>query len=80
MVVLLHVVGEFGELLRGHAQGFGGVRAHRWDDLLVEIFDEFGDLFFQALGSVADGLADTCRSVFDLAVEVVHGAPRDDWA
>ena len=80
MRVLLHVVGELGKFFGGHAQGFGGVRAHRRDHFVVEILDEFGNLFFQTFGGVADGLADPCRGVFDLAVEVLHSAPRDDWA
>ena len=55
--VLFHVVGEGGELLRGHAQGLGRMRAHRGHDLVVQILDEFRDLLFQTFGGLVDGLA-----------------------
>jgi len=71
---LLHVVGEFGEFFRSRAQGFGGMLPHGGNDFVIQILDEFRDLFFQALGGVGDGLADACGSVFDFAIEVVHGS------
>ena len=75
--MLVHVVCEFRQLLRGDSQGFGGVRADGRHNLVVEVLDEFRNFFLQALGRVVDRLADTGRRVFDLAVEVGHGTPRD---
>ena len=75
--MLFHVVGKLGEFFGGHAQGSSGMGADGGDDLVVEIFDELGNLFFQTFGGGADGLADARRGVFDLAVEVGHDVPRD---
>ena len=78
--MLLHVVGELGELLRGDAQSLGGVGAHGGDDFVVEVLDEFGDFFLEAFGGIADGLAHTGRRLFHLAVEVGHDAPHENAA
>ena len=63
MLVMLHVVGELRELLRGDTQRFRRVRAHRRHYFVVQILDEFRDLFLQAIGSIVDGLAYTGRRV-----------------
>jgi hypothetical protein len=78
--MLLHVVGEFGQPLRGRAKRLGGMRTDGRDDVVVEIFDDLGNLFLHAFDGVVDRLADTRRRVLYLAVEVVHGTPCVRWA
>src|SRR5882757_10067461 len=55
--LLLHIVGQFGELQTGGAECLRGMLSHCRDHLVVQILDELGDLFLDAFGSLGDGLA-----------------------
>src|ERR1700686_3677800 len=70
--LLLHVVRQLGELEAGGAKSLSGVLAHRGHHIVVQIFDEFGDLLLDPFGGLSDRLADTRRRVLHLAVEVIH--------
>ena len=71
---LLHVVGEFGELFRSGTQSFGGMLPYGGNHFVIQILDEFRDFLFQTFGGVGDGLTYACGSIFDFAIEVIHGS------
>src|SRR5580704_16530201 len=70
--MLFHVVGQFGQLVSGHAQRFGGLLAHGGNHFVVEVLDEFRGFLLDPLRRFADRLAGASCGFFYFAIEVVH--------
>src|SRR5215472_13336807 len=77
--MLLHVVREFGKFLGGDPQCLRGLTAYGRHHLVVQVLDEFRDLFFEALGRVVDGLAHAAEAPSTLRLKSFMVLLTSDW-
>src|SRR5215470_6070549 len=77
LVRLVHVVCQVVQFVGGDAQSLGGLLANRRHHLAVQIVDQLRAFLLDALGSFRNCFADARAGFLHLAVEVVHGTPRN---